>query len=484
MKSFVRFSVILAADLFREIIMWVMQTYLTNAWKLSVTHAAGIINVWNGVACFLYIPLAFFADSIIGNFYTLLFSCIIDTIGLVFLTMSTPLFNMGQCNKYEPECIGPTQKTLFYISLALIALGMGRRVSLRPFFQEQEEKQQEEVTNSDTKIAFFSCSLGQQLGCLVVVVATIIGGSVLQFIKSWSIKFGLTALFSLVALLVFLSGLFWHPYIRKGPQGSPLTTIIRVFVAAIYKMSKRIPEDHNNAKNLYMSDDSVQLTGSLRFLDKAAIILPIPEEEQQKKHKWHLCSVREVEDAKTCLEMAPLWIPFILCGLVFSLGNTYFIEQADNMSQKLGRLKVSVIIFRIIFKLFSSGAGFVSGRIYSIVKGWLPVKYKKKFPFFGIAFALITSILCCNTAALVENRRLKLIRSIPELLEDDPPKNIKIPMTMFLLVPQYIFLGVFSGISTTCFTELFNSRYPPCMYKYLEYLLIGIPGIGTAGDYS
>lgn len=60
--------------------MWVMQTYLTNVWKLSVTHAAGIINVWNGVTFFLMIPFSFFADSILGNLYTLLFSGIVDTI--------------------------------------------------------------------------------------------------------------------------------------------------------------------------------------------------------------------------------------------------------------------------------------------------------------------------------------------------------------------------------------------------------------------
>lgn len=182
----------------------------------------------------------------------------------MLLTVSTPPFNIGQCNKYEPECIGRTQKTLFYISLALIALGVGSRVSQVTFFQEQKENKKEEATNSDTNNAICDCSLGQLSGCLVVVLATIIGGFVLPFIKSWSIKFGLTAIFSLVALLVFLSGLFWHPYKRKGPQGSPLTTIIRVFMAATYKRSKKLPEDHNNATNLYMSDDPVQLTRSLR----------------------------------------------------------------------------------------------------------------------------------------------------------------------------------------------------------------------------
>ncbi|KAK1399417.1 hypothetical protein POM88_009280 [Heracleum sosnowskyi] len=463
------------------------KTYLTNVWKLSVKHAAGIINIWNGVTYSLMISFEFFADSFFGNFYTILFSCFVDAIGMWFLTVSTPPFNIGPCNKYEPECVSRAQKTLFYIALTLIALGVGSRITVGAFIEEQNIEWEKEATDSNKEIAVTSeytaicrfCSFGQQLGCLVVAVVTIVGCFVLPFIKSWSIKFGIAAICSLVALLSFLSGLFWHPYKRKEPQGSPLTTIIRVLVVAICKKSEKLPEDHNEAKNLFMSDDPVELTRSLAWLDKAAIILPTPAEEQQKKHKWHLCSVREVEDVKACLQMAPLCIPFILCGLVFSLGNTYFLEQANHMNQNLGHLKVPVLIFY----LFPGGAGYISGYIYSTFKGWLPEKYRKYFPFLGIAFALITSVVCCITAGLIENRRLKLIRTIPELLKDDPPKNIKIPMTMFWLVPQYLLLGVFSGISTTCFAELFNSGYPPSMNKYLESLTIGLPAIGTAASY-
>lgn len=214
-------------------------------------------------------------------------------------------------------------------------------------------------------------------------------------------------------------------------------------------------------------------------MDKAAIILPTPSEDEQKKLKWHLCSVREVEDTKACLQLAPLWITFILCGLVSSLGNTYFLEQANHMNQKLGRLKVTILIFY----LFSSGAGFIFRYIYSTFKGWLPENYQKYVPIFGIAFALIASIFCCITAAIVENRRLKVIRSIPDLLKDNPPKNIKIPMTMFWLVPQYMLLGVFTGITDTCFEELFKTGYPSSMNKYMQYFKVGLTGIGTAASY-
>lgn len=122
-----------------------VQTYLTNVWNLSVSHVAGIVNVWNGLTFFLPIPFAFFADSFLGNFYMLMFSYFVDAIGLGFRTLSTPQF-LGSCEENEHKCIGRTQKTLFYIALALIAAGLASRiVSKVPVLKEQKG----ESTNSN-----------------------------------------------------------------------------------------------------------------------------------------------------------------------------------------------------------------------------------------------------------------------------------------------------------------------------------------------
>ncbi|KAK1383117.1 hypothetical protein POM88_020852 [Heracleum sosnowskyi] len=239
-------------------------TYLTIVWGLSVSHIAGIINVWNVLTFFLPIRFAFFVDSFFGNFHMLKFSCFVDAIGLGFLTLSTPQF-------------------------------------LGPF------------------------------------------------------KFGIPAICSLPALLIFLIGQFCHPSQRKGPQGSPLTTILRVFVATISKKSEKLPEDHNT-ESFYQSDDHVEFTHSFGLLNKAARIIPIASIEEQKKNKWHLCSVKEVEDTKVYLRMTPLCITLVLCGLVLSLGNTYFLEQANDLNQTLGRLKVNIVIFFF----FSFGANIIT----------------------------------------------------------------------------------------------------------------------------
>ncbi|KAK1399415.1 putative proton-dependent oligopeptide transporter family [Heracleum sosnowskyi] len=440
-------------NLLEASIMWVMQTYLTTVWGLSVSHAAGIINVWNGLTFFLPIPFAFFADSFFGNFYMLMFSCFVDAIGLGFLTLSTRQ-SLGS------ESIGGTQKALFYIALVLIAAGLASRsVSQVQFFKEQEE----ETTHSNKEEGICDCGLGQKLTCCVMTIVIIICSLVLPFIQSWSVRFGIPAICSLLLLLIFLIGQFCHSSQRKGPQGSPLTTILRVFVAAISKKSEKLPEDHNT-ESFYQSDDHVELTHWFRFLNKAARILPTASIEEQKKNKWHLCSVKEVEDTKVCLRMTPLCITLVLCGLVLSLGNTYFLEQANHLNQTLGRLKVN----SLIFFFFSFGANIITSNIYRIAKTCTLERYRKYFPVFGIAYALINSVLCCIIAAKVESRRLV---------------NKDKSMSMFWLVPQYILLGVFTGISSICYEELFKTRYPSSMSKYVRYFTLGLTGIGTAGSY-
>ncbi|KAI7756059.1 hypothetical protein M8C21_019788, partial [Ambrosia artemisiifolia] len=169
------------------------------------------------------------------------------------------------------------------------------------------------------------------------------GGVGLPYIKPWSLRFGIPAIFSVVTTLLFFTG--FRDYKHSKPEGSPLTTILRVFVAAVRKISQPIPDD---PEELYNKEDA-RSTSSLRFLNKAAIKLP----EGQEQKKWKVCSVREVEDTKIGIRMLPMWPTFIVIGIVLSIGNTYFLEQADHMDRTLGKIKVSIPIFLLFFSTTS-----------------------------------------------------------------------------------------------------------------------------------
>lgn len=57
-------------------VFFVMQAYLTNGWRLSFTHAAGIMNFWEGMTLVLPTLLQFLADLMLGNFTVALISSI------------------------------------------------------------------------------------------------------------------------------------------------------------------------------------------------------------------------------------------------------------------------------------------------------------------------------------------------------------------------------------------------------------------------
>ncbi|OMO93510.1 Proton-dependent oligopeptide transporter family [Corchorus capsularis] len=82
-----------------------------------------------------------------------------------------------------------------------------------------------------------------------------------------------------------------------------------------------------------------------RWLNKAAV------KDQSKadcdlmveEKRWRLWTVREVEQTKLLLNIIPMSLTFVTYGMVKSLGNTFFIEQANGMSGG-----VPVVVFQII----------------------------------------------------------------------------------------------------------------------------------------
>ena len=49
--------------------------------------------------------------------------------------------------------------------------------------------------------------------------------------------------------------------------------------------------------------------------------------------------------------MIPMWMTFIMCGVVISIGNTYFLKQAKDINQKVGKWKIPLSIFKLFYDL-------------------------------------------------------------------------------------------------------------------------------------
>uniref|UniRef100_UPI001CB9070F protein NRT1/ PTR FAMILY 5.5-like n=1 Tax=Erigeron canadensis TaxID=72917 RepID=UPI001CB9070F len=460
--------------------MYVMMTYLTNVWNLSITHAAGIINVWNGMTPVLAVIFAFFVDEFVGEFNMLVLASISYSIGLGLLSMSTPPV-FGPCGDYKKECIGHSQKVLFYTALPLIAVGMaGHLVSLQPFIysqlelgyekkleakrgsQKEHEAKQRIKEEPQAKQGIEEEPEAKLIlkipGLMMVWVVTIVGAVALPYIRPWSIRFGIPAICTLAATILFLSG--FRNYEHKTPPGSPLKTTLTVLVAAARNISRPNPSSQQ-----VNNEEEHHVTSSLSCLNKAAIKLP----EEQQTEKWKGCSMRDVEDTKVTIRIVPMWLTFIVIGIVLSIGNTYFLEQANHMDRKLGKIKVSIPIFLLIYNCTSS----ISAGFYNTLRRLVP--NKKYAPPVGIATAMLFSVLCCISAAKVETRRLDRIRNTGLL---DKP-NERIPMSIFALLPQFMLLAAVDGIGTVSMQRFFKYQSAENMRNYLAYLTKAVLGLGS-----
>ncbi|KAI3809869.1 hypothetical protein L1987_19472 [Smallanthus sonchifolius] len=546
------------ADLLSAFAMYVMMNYLTNVWNLSITHAAGIINIFYGISSALVIVFAFFVDAFLGDFYMLVLSTIAYSIGLGLLSLSTPTF-FGPCSRYKEECIGHKQEVLFFTALPLIAVGMaGHVVSFQSFVEQQDEARaqaqaevealararaeveaalvqapvdvealaeaqpqdevealaqaqaqveadaeaevealakalakaqaqadaeaeveapaqadaeaqpQEEVgmTGSFVSrlsslslrilvfvITVFSHTMAFGIG-LVIAAAILIGGAIIfLYVKPWAIQFGVPAICTMTATVLFFTGYPLYKYSK--PEGSPLTIALRVLVAAVTKDFQQV-----KGFKLIYKDDDTQSTSSLRWLDKAAIKFP----DQAMSKGWTLCTVREVEDTKTGIRMVPMLLTFIGTGVVLSLGNTYFIEQANHMDRKLGKIKIPIPFFKLWDTPFykSSEATF---------RALLETNPAPTL----IATGMVWSVLCCIIAAVVETKRLDVIRN-HGLLDKS---NERIPMTVFYLLPQFFLLGVVRESTKFGLERFLRDNVPASMHKYLLHFQRFVLGLGS-----
>ncbi|KAL3839419.1 hypothetical protein ACJIZ3_024010 [Penstemon smallii] len=428
-----------------------MQNYLSDVWKLSFTHAAGIMNIWGGIYRILPHFFLISVDALLGNFLMLVLSSISYTLGISFITMSTPpvLANStGTCKEYEPNCIGHTQRVLFYTGMALVAVGMsGNSISVKPFLDEQYDIR-------TRPILAVTLTLG--------VFVPIVGNFALPYINSWSLRFGIPAICMAFATLLFFTGSC--AYNKETPKGSPFISVCRVIVAFAFNICKPYPLDANH---LYRREgDEDQTFKCIRFLRclKKAAILTNPDDPDITK--WKLCTVTEVEEAKFVVCMVPIWMNIIICGIVSSIGNTYFLEQANNMNRKIGKLNVPLPILVLLYKGADDLIKFCAYRYLSTPNKVVALR--------GIAMAMVFSILCCITAAIMETRRLNVIRS-HDLL-DKPDKDI--PMSIYWLAFQFFLLIVLDSFFEQSVVAFYKDQAPDSMKNILEKLTTAVTGLG------
>ncbi|XP_051138383.1 protein NRT1/ PTR FAMILY 5.5-like [Andrographis paniculata] len=468
---------LICTDIMTGYVMRVLSTYLTDAWGLNFTHSAAIVNMWEGLAKMLPLAIALISSLFPNPLLVPILCTISYAIGWILMTLSTPPLlarSTGTCSDYQPDCIGHTQKVLFYIGFPMVTVGMSSIVVLVAFIfgdDKEDDDESREMIGGDI-------ASHPLLGFPNYII-----NIALSYIKPWSARFAIPSFFSVISVSLFLL----VPYKEKGEmlsdgidglaKESPLTRAMRVLVASVSKLRHKL-DDQTRLHEQGNRRTSLPRTRGLRFLDKAAIIVAGKSPEEQEKHKWTLCTITDVEKTKLAIRMAPLIPSIILCGVIISIGNTYFIEQANNLNPKIGKWKTSTSYLL---------AAYDSTKQSMVAFTFL---FQLASPRSGICTAMFLSVLCCITAAKVERRRLHVIAR--HGLIDKPDQRI--PMSMYWMLPQFILLAMVDSLLEANVKSFIIRRYKKAsrlLYPLLfaraitgAGILGGILSVHLAGKFS
>ncbi|KAL0395274.1 UNVERIFIED_CONTAM: protein NRT1/ PTR FAMILY 8.1 [Sesamum latifolium] len=323
------------------------------------------------------------------------------------------------------------QLQLLYVTVPLVALGRaGREVPLKEFladqFRKERSPQDEDQVQSRRKVWWrFAYILG--ICASVYVFAN----------NSWIKLSKISTIAMAAAFLWFLAGIAF--YKRRPPTyKSRLNDAFQVVYAAISKRNL----SHTPSENVIPI---------LRCLDQASIVEPSPSRDEQIR-KGRLWEVEDVQEVKRLLSMIPLWITFLVYGLLQATGNTFFYQQVNYMDKHLGLISnVPVVIFVIV----KSSTSFVVSRICDSL---FPYFWGEKVPrdvmLTVIGVGMAASPICCIVAWRVENYRLQKY------------VNLDVSISFFWLVPQFFLLGLMEGLVFGGMEEMFYAVVPQSFTKY------------------
>ena len=136
------------------------------------------------------------------------------------------------------------------------------------------------------------------------------------------------------------------------------------------------------------------------------------------------------------------------------------------------KLKVPLPIFKIFYDPVKDH---FTDLYVKVAKKVIPGKYVAPC---GINVAKLFFILCCIAAAKMKTMRLDVIRR--HMSYDKT--NEKIPMSIFLLLPQFLLTSALDKISEDTIDSYFTDQVPESVRCYLPFSLIGVIGAGTMGS--
>ncbi|CAA6674857.1 unnamed protein product [Spirodela intermedia] len=404
-------------------------------------------NVTNWVGTVWMTPIlgAYVADAHLGRYWTFVVSSVIYLSGmcLLVLAVSLPALKPPVCsNIADPSgCkkASRLQLGIFFFALYLLAVGTG---GTKPNISTIGADQFDEFDPKEKshKLSFFNWWM------FSIFLGTLFANSVLVYIQDnvgWTVGYTLPTVGLAISIVIFLAG---TPFYRhKIPAGSPFTRMTRVIVAAVRKSSVPLPDDpkelHELDGEMYAKKAKFRIdsTPSLRLLNKAAV-------RTGSTSVWSLSTVTQVEETKQILRMIPILFATFIPSAMLAQINTLFIKQ-DPAASLTAFVTLSMLVSVVLYDRY----------FVAIMRRWTGnPRGISLLQRIGVGFVL--HIIIMAVASLTERRRLAVARASGVV-----ETGGQVPLTIFVLLPQFVLMGVADAFLEVAKIEFFYDQAPESM---------------------
>ena len=170
--------------------------------------------------------------------------------------------------------------------------------------------------------------------------------------------------------------------------------------------------------------------------------------------------------------MVPMWATFLVYGLVEATGSTFFVEQTSNLRSPITDSFVDIVI---AFNAMKSLTSFIVPYLYELLiqRRWSDGRQKQGGLLVRISVGMVSSVLCCCAAWLVEVRRLSMVEI------EGVDSDVEIRMSILWLVPQFLLSWLMEELAEDGLEDFFCVEVADqSMESYGEPFTKGILSIG------
>ncbi|KAI4296144.1 hypothetical protein L6164_036126 [Bauhinia variegata] len=436
-------------------------TYVIYEMHFSLAKSANMVTNFVGTIFLLALLGGYLSDSHLGSFWTILIFGFVELSGFVLLSVQAhlPLLKPPSCNMLTDgeHCIEAKgfKALIFFLAIYLVALGSGcvkpNMIAHGGDQFNQENPKQLKKLSTYFNAAYFAFSIGELVALTVLVWV--------QTHSGMDVGFGISAAAMAMGLISLICG---TPFYRnKPPQGSILTPIAQVFVAAILKRKHTCPSNpqmlHGGRNNLGLSIDSVgglHHTDKFRFLDKACI--RIEDGTNTKESPWRLCTVTQVQQVKILLSVIPIFACTIVFNTILAQLQTFSVQQGSAMDTQLTKSfhippaslqSIPYILLIVVVPLYDTFFVPIARKITGHESGISPL--------MRIGFGLFLATFSMVSAALMEKKRR------------DAAVNSNKTLSIFWITPQFIIFGLSEMFTAVGLIEFFYKQSLKGMQSFL-----------------